>query len=119
MSQSYIAHYKNKYPKGQVKASDSSLDVWDRDGEHVVALRKDGAGQWKCVSKEVGARDEHDLSPIPKEARVHKLYKDGRIAPSEEAAERKEHASKLADEHGGKIPSIDEIEALKKAAAQA
>lgn len=85
---SLILHYKNKYPGGSVRASDQALDVYSSSGEHVVALRKNGAGQMVCVSEEYGLRDAHDLAPIPKDARVHKLV-DGKIGLDDQAEERK------------------------------
>lgn len=107
-----ITHYKNKYPGGSVRSSDSAIDVYDASGEHVVALRKNGADQLVCQSKQLGCRDVHDLAPIPKDARVHKCYKDGRIAPSEEAASRRKVQKELAEcEVGPKgcVPSIHEL----------
>lgn len=85
---SLVLHYKNKYPNGRVSFTDSSLDVYSESGEHVVAMRKNGAGQMICVSEEYGLRDRHDLAPIPKDSRVHKLV-DGKIAHDEMAEERK------------------------------
>jgi len=84
----YFAHYKNKYG-GMVHMSENTFDVYNKAGELCVALRKDGNGQIKDCSKEFGCKDEHDLAPIEKKFRAHKLYKDGNIAPSEEYAERK------------------------------
>lgn len=106
---SYVVHYKNKYPGAKVISSEDALDVFCADDRHRVALRKNGAGQFVCVSEEMGCDDSHDLAPIPKNARVHKLYKDGKIALSEEHAVRKEVAAKLATD--GKIPSIAECQA--------
>lgn len=112
MSKSIVVHYRNKYPKGAVHASDSAIDVYDAEGNHCVALRKNGANQMVCQSKEMGCRDSHDLSPIPKDARVHKLYSDGTIGKSEEASAREKIASELAA-YGlggaGKVPSIQEL----------
>ena len=90
-------HYKNKYPKCQVRFSDSSFDVFDQSGEHhLVAIRKNGAGQIVDVSEEHGCFEKHDLSPIPKESRRYKLYADGKVAPAEEYEERKEWVEKNA-----------------------
>lgn len=84
-------HYKNKYPKCQVKFSETSFDVFDQSGEHhLISLNKNGAGQIVCNSESDGCFEKHDLSPIPKEARVYKLYKDNKVAPSEEYDERKQ-----------------------------
>ena len=109
---SLVAHYKNKYPRGQVQCSDSSLDVFV-DGEHRVALRKNGAMQWVDQSKELGCVDEHDLAPIPQNARAWKCYVDG-IRESEEFAERRPISLALADmEIGGKgkVPNYTELKA--------
>ena len=87
MSKSWFIHYKNKYPGGSVRMSDASFDVYAASGEHVVALRKDGAGGWSDQSAELGLRDAHDLAPIPKDSRVHKLV-DGKVGLSEEHEHR-------------------------------
>lgn len=108
----WVVHYRNKYPGGSVHASETAIDVYNADGEHCVALRKNGAGQMVCQSKELGCKDQHDLSPIPKDARVHKLYADGSVGMSEEAAERKKVAAELASHEcggKGKVPSIQEL----------
>lgn len=89
---SWYLHYKNKYPGGQVKLSDSGLDVYSASGEHVICIQKDGSGQMKDMSSEYGLRDRHDLAPIPKDARVHKLV-DGKIGFDEKSEERKKLAS--------------------------
>jgi hypothetical protein len=115
MYKSAIAHYKNKYPGGLVKASEGSLDVYCVGGKHRVSLQKNGAGQWVDVSDQVGALDGHDLSPLPKEACAYKLYKDGKLAPSEEYAERVEHGKKLAAHECGGEDKVPSAEDLKKA----
>lgn len=89
-----------------VQASDSALDVYDADGEHCVALRKDGSGQFVDKSAELGCRHAHSLEPIPKDARVYKLV-DGKIALSEEAEERKKYAKEVMVD--GKVPSCFEL----------
>jgi len=129
---SYLAHYKNKFPGGKVFLREDSLDVYDAGENHVVALRKNGAGQWSdeslaqgCVGVSIaptpkGERGHdqpghktqtggHDLSPIPKECRAWKHYKqDGRewVAPAEEHAERSAAAEEMHE--GGKILSCAE-----------
>jgi len=103
---SWVVHYKNKYPGGQVQASESALDVYDANGDHCVALRKDGSGQFVDKSEEYGAKHAHDLAPIPKDARVFKMV-DGKIVPDEKAAERKELAKAYVSD--GKVQSCKEI----------
>lgn len=104
---SYLAHYKNKYPGGQVQMSENSLDVYDADNNHRVALRKGGNGQWMDVGAEIGASDKHCLSPIPKNTRVYKHYNDGRVGHSEEHLERAEIAKVMAGKKK-KVLSIEE-----------
>lgn len=106
---SYHVHYANKYPGGRCSGSENSFDAYDAEGNHCVALRKDGAGQWSDKSEEFGCKDKHDLSPIPKDARYMKLYPDGKIGKSEEHDERKPNAHKYAKENGGKVPSEKEL----------
>ncbi len=89
------------------------LDAYCAGGKHRVALRKDGAGQWVDRSQEFGCEDSHDLSPIPKEARAHKLYADGRIAKSEEHDDRAPKGRALAEQHGGRVPSMEELASKK------
>lgn len=102
-------HYLNKYPGGQVCSGEDYVDVYDADGNHRVAVRKNGAGQWSDESAAFGLPDCHDLSPIPKDARVHKLHKDGKIGLDEKHAERK--AARQALVKDGKIPSMEEAAA--------
>lgn len=110
---SLYVHYMNKYPGGRVAMSESSLDVYCAEGKHRVALRKNGAGQWLCNSEEFGCEDSHDLAPIPKDARVHKLFKDGKIGKDELHAERAPKAKALAK--NGRVLSEDEAGKAPKA----
>ncbi|MDE2102144.1 MAG: hypothetical protein KGL39_33165 [Patescibacteria group bacterium] len=79
MNKSWHVHYLNKYPGGHVRSDESSLDVYAADGTHRVALRKSGQGNWVDRSEEMGLADRHDLAPIPKDARVHKLVPHVRV----------------------------------------
>lgn len=110
MSKSHAIHYRNKYPKGRVTLSEDSVDVFCAGGRHRVALRKNGAGMMVDVSAEMGCEDSHDLAPIPKDARAHKLYseagKASRMGKAEEHDERVGYSADLAVD--GKILSIDE-----------
>lgn len=116
---SYVAHYRNKYPGGQVSFDDERIDAFCADGKHRVALRKNGAGQWVDLSEEMGCVDRHDLSPIPKECRAWKLYKDGRIGPAEEYDERAPKAIEVAKVYDGRVPSEAEMVADAKRAKDA
>lgn len=100
MSKSYLVHMKNKYPSARVSMDDDKLDVYSQDGEHLVALRKNGSGQWVDCQHELGARDAFCLSPIPKEARAWKLFKDGKVGKAEEYEERIKVGLSLEKEFG-------------------
>jgi hypothetical protein len=111
----YIVHYQNKYPGGRVHSSESSLDVYCKDGLHRVALRKNGgSGALEDCSEEFGCVDRHDLDPLPKETRFRKLYKDGKIGNAEEFEERYPAACEAAQHEcggKGKVPSSSEVKA--------
>lgn len=99
-------HYKNKYPGAQVAVYDDGLDVIKGD-DHKVAIRKNGAGQFVCVSAEHGCSDKHDMSPIPKDARLYKVV-DGKIAKDEKYDERSKMKDAFMDK-SGKIKSCEEL----------
>lgn len=105
----YAPHYLNKYPGGRVEYSEDKLEAFDAQNQRRVSLRLDGNGRIVDVGSETGASDKHDLAPIPKNARLFKLYADGRIAKSEEFSERLESSLEL--KKAGKILSIDEYKA--------
>ncbi len=103
---SLLIHYKNKYPACQIRETDSSFDVYDVDGGHRVALRKTGAGQLVCQSEALGCIDRHDLSPIPKDARLWKM-KDGCVAKDEKHDERLPKMKEFLKD--GKVLSCEEL----------
>jgi hypothetical protein len=105
----YAIHYKNKYPDGRVQESETGIDVYDAQGGHRVALRKDGSGQWHDRSARFGCIDAHDLAPIPRDARVHKLSADGKRGLDEKAADRKSKRSAFVK--AGKVQSCEELSA--------
>ncbi len=112
---SYIVHYKNKYPKGEVRHSESGLSVYDSQKKLRVQLAKSGSGDLVDVSEEYGAIDRHDLAPIPKESRIHKLYSREGQQPAIGLSEEHEERSKaieaiLADSDGERIPSMAEVD---------
>lgn len=105
---SLMVHYKNKYHDGEVRMSESSLDAYDSSGRHCVALRKNGAGQFVDQSKELGCEHEHDLSPIPKDARLYKQCpKSGHVIKDEKHDERKKVASKFIVD--GRVESCEKL----------
>lgn len=107
---SYVVHLKNQFPGGRVESSENHVDAYDADGNLRVSVRKTGAGQIIDAGHDTGATDAFCLSPIPKNARVFKLFPDGRVGLSEESQARKAVAAEIAVE--GKVLSI---EAYKKA----
>lgn len=108
---SYAVHYKNKYPAAKVAFTETSLDVTSADGELLVALRIGGGGALLDKGEELGARDRHDLAPIPKNARVHKLFACGKIGKDEHAEAREKCSKAMAVD--GKVWSIEEYKAKK------
>ncbi len=108
---SLAVHYMNKYPGGQVNHTEHTLDVYDNQGVLSVSLRRDGHGKIVDQSQDLGAIDKHDMCPIPKNSRVHKICAEtGRIKLDEKAAERKKAARAI--EVDGKILSLKEYAAL-------
>ncbi len=110
MNKSLYAHYRNKYPEGFIQAREGDLDVHLPGGVHAVAIR-DG----RCVSEQIGCRDRHDLSPIPRNTRFMKICKKtGLVVKDEKHDERRPVAIALAKGAvggEGKVPSIEELRA--------
>lgn len=104
---SYAVHYRNKYPGAIVFHDENSLNV-HKDGELIVAIRKNGAGGVYDAQVECGARDAHDLSMIPRDTRCFKLSKGGAIVKDEEFDKRKTLCKKFQDE-SGKVLSCEEL----------
>lgn len=119
---SLIVHYMNKYPGGRVSASEAGLDVFNAENEHCVSLIKNGAGALVDRSEELGCVHRHDLSPIPKDARIKKVLKirggDGQerevIGNDEKAEERKGKVEKFMCKESFKVKSCSELEAEGK-----
>ncbi len=63
VTKSWREYYLKMYPGGRVQATDTSMDIFDKDGKHMVAIRKNGAGQWVCQSEEHGTEHRHRLDP--------------------------------------------------------
>ena len=109
---SWLVHLKNKYPGCKVISTETSMDVYDVDGEHLVALRKNGAGQWADHSQEFGCSERHCLAPIPKEARLYKVHKEsGHIVADELYKERVKGIDRFACDKRRKILSCEELKA--------
>lgn len=105
---SYVAHYMNKYPGGSVDSDgETYLRAFDAAGKLRVVLGH-GAGSVRDNSKLAGALDCHDLSPIPKDCRVFCDRAEG-VERHQEADARSEVAVALAEQFGGKVPSVEEM----------
>jgi hypothetical protein len=111
---SYVAHYKNKFPGARVEFSEENLNVYSSAGALLVSLSRGGGGVLVDQGKMLGALYEHCLAPIPKNARVHKLTADNKIALDELHAERTLVAKELTSIYG-MVPSIA---ALKKSGCE-
>lgn len=108
----WLVHYKNKFPGCQILSSANSFDVFAKNGAHLISIEKNGMGQWMDVSEEKACLSKHDLAPIPKNSRVWKLFRDGKIGLCEEAKERALIASKIISAYGH-IPSIADLNPLQ------
>jgi len=109
--QSWKVHYLNKYPGCSVSQSDSSFDVYSKAGDHLISLRKNGAGQWVDQSEADGLPERHDLSAIPKDSRCYKVV-DGKIVKDEQSGEREGLRVKFMQ--GGKVLSCKDLSEAKQ-----
>lgn len=104
---SYYVHCKNKFPTSEVSYSENRLEVY-KDGQLHICLEKNGHGQILDVSKELGLDGEFDLSPIPRDARIYKITKDGKVALDELHEERKAWVAENVKD--GVVKSIVELD---------
>lgn len=109
MNLGYYVHLKNKYPDCDVQAKGEDLDVYSKDGAHLVALRKNGAGQLLDHSEILGCDDVFDLSPIPRTARLFKV-KDGKVVKDEDYESRMKTKKEFMS--GLKVMSCEEMKKL-------
>lgn len=104
----YIAHYMNKYPQGAVDSDgESYLRAKDASGRLRISL-VNANGVVQDNGKLLGAKDKHDLSPIPKDCR-HWCDKGHGVEAHREFSERKEIAEKVAEKFDGRVPSVEEM----------
>lgn len=104
-----FVHYKNKYPLARVEAREDSLDVYSQEGEHLVSVVKNGAGQWADRSEQLGCRDRHDLAPIPKDSRLYKL-EGGNLVRDDKFQDRKSLVeSFVCEKHQDRVLSCAEL----------
>lgn len=102
-----IVHLMNKYFGCDVSFSGERIVVKNK-GELLVCLMKDAHGQF-TDRKDMGARDHYCLSPIPKDCRAYKLYKDDQIGKSEEYDARSKVAKQYVDKFGF-VPCEEQLE---------
>ena len=107
MSKSLVVHLKNKYPDCQVYSSESVISVC-RGNDEILKLQRTAHGAFEDVSEAHGLSEKFDLSPIPKDSRIHKLGKDGKICKDDEHEKRKPIAEAILAKYG-KIPSVEEL----------
>lgn len=106
---SWKAHYLNKYPGGSVESSENSFRVYDAAGKLRVSMEKSSSGM-ECTSEKNGLEDAHDLAPIPKDSRIHKIV-GNKIVRDDKADEREELKNKFLSEDGLKILSCEDLKA--------
>ena len=110
-----VVHFKNKFPECSVIANDKSLDVYSKNGLHLVHIEKNGFGIIVDKSKEYGCHESMDLSPIAKESRIYKLHANGEIGLDEEHEFRRKFVSDNVEENELGYKKIGKkIEILKK-----
>lgn len=104
----YIAHYRNKYPGGEVDSDgESYLRAYDAKGRLRVVLAN-AVGSVVDQKSVVGCMDAHDLSPLPKDCRVWCNRSSG-LERHAEADAREKVAEKIAAEFDGRVPGVEEI----------
>ena len=103
-----LAHYANVYGIENVECDDSKLRAYVSGKLHVLVV-KDGAGNVKDMSEEMGLEGRHSLSPIPKLSRVWKFDKAGKLAKDEKAEERLKAREEFLKD--GRVQSCEELEA--------
>lgn len=107
-------HYLNKYPGCAVRSSDSSFDVYSKDGGHLISMSKNGAGQWLDRSEEEGCLEKHDLAPLPIDCLYYKLDREGKIVRHDDAELNESVRSEVVKKYG-KVPSIEVLAKEKNA----
>jgi hypothetical protein len=107
-----IVMFKNRFPGALVSANGHGVYAHDKNGDVLCAVERDGLGRVVDAGSEHGAKFSMSQSPIPRNARVWKLGRDGKISKDEKASERESVARELASKFDGRVPSIEE---LKKA----
>lgn len=100
MLKSLYVHFLNKFPSAKVELGESSVAAHSPSGELLMHASKNGLGVVVDSGRDRGAKYPLCNSPIPKEARHKKMFKDGSVRDAEECAARRPHALALEKEHG-------------------
>lgn len=106
---SILVHLKNCFPTAVIIATQLAIDVMV-EGVHYLGLRV-ADGVFIDKSEELGLPGRFSLAPIPKEARVHKLKKDGTIGLDEDHKSRMKARAAFMDQDGIRVLSCAELEA--------
>lgn len=100
MLKSLYVHFLNKFPSAKVELGETSVAAYSPSGELLMHVSKNGLGVEVDSGRDRGAKYAFCNSPIPKEARHKKLFKDGSVRDAEECAARRPHALALEKEFG-------------------
>ena len=98
----------NRYG-GHCEATDHELRAYDSKGKLVVYLQRDGNGSIVDKSEAFGLEGRYNLAPIPKEARLWKHDKAGKLVKTTDHEARKEHLAKFKCSKGF-VKSCEELE---------
>lgn len=107
---SILVHMKNCFPSALIIATANAIDVMI-EGVHYLGLRV-ADGVFIDKSEELGLPGRYSLAPIPKEARVYKLKKDGTVGLDEESKARMKSRADFMDKDGIRVLSCAELEAM-------
>lgn len=115
---SIYVHLRNKFPGAKVEISDSQVAAYcGETGELLMVAVKNGLGQVVDAGADRGARYPLCMSPIPKECRRVKLFKDGHVGPAEEFEERNAAAMAMKMKFGY-VPSELQLKHAKKVVSE-
>ena len=113
---SIYVHMRNKFPGARVEISEGQVSAHcQQTGDVLMAAKKNGLGVVVDAKDELGARMSLCLSPIPKECRRVKLFKEGHVGPAEEFQERMAKATEMVAKYGY-VPSEVQLKHSKDGA---
>jgi hypothetical protein len=100
MLKSVHVHFLNKFPSAKVVRGDNYVAVYAPSGSLIMRAGINAHGVMVDQQLEHGAMLPLCISPIPKDARRIKLFKDGTIRQAEEFDARNDYARALEAKHG-------------------